>query len=167
MDVKNVCFARHAKSSWDHPEIRDYDRPLNDRGAADAPMMARRMRELDLRPDFIFTSGAARALATARCFQEEFALREDVFAIRDELYEADTETVFAVLRTAPDTAEFVYLFGHNPSLTWVANQLSGVHIDNVPTCGIVHAQSMITTWRKFQPDYAGFVGFHYPKMYRL
>lgn len=166
MDVKDVCFVRHAKSSWDHPDVRDYDRPLNARGLSDAPMMARRMRELDLRPDYIITSGANRALTTARAFQAEFELPDDRFEIRDELYEADTETVFEVLRSAPDHAEFVYVFGHNPTMTWVANKLSGVHIDNVPTCGIVHAQSIITTWKKFKPEYAGFVGFHYPKLYR-
>jgi phosphohistidine phosphatase len=165
MEVKDVCFVRHAKSSWDHPGLRDYDRPLEARGLRDAPAMASRMRDMNLVADYIITSGANRALTTARFFQKEFNLPEARFVIQDRLYEAAMETVFDVLRTAPDDARYVYVFGHNPTFTWVANSLAGVHIDNVPTCGVVHAQMITHTWKKFKPEHAGFIGFHYPKQY--
>jgi len=42
-----------------------------------------------------------------------------------------------------------------------------VHIDDVPTCGIVHAQLMINSWKKFKPEHAGFIGFHYPKQFKI
>jgi phosphohistidine phosphatase len=165
MEVKDVCFVRHAKSNWDHPGLSDFDRPLDTRGLHDAPRMAKKMRELHLIPDFIITSGAKRAKSTAEFFKEEFDLPAEKFVVNNDLYEASAETVYEVLRSAPDTARFVYLFGHNPTFTWVANSLSGVHIDNVPTCGIVHAQAILTSWKKFKPEYAAFIGFHYPKQY--
>jgi len=165
MEVKDVCFVRHAKSSWDHPEMNDFDRPLDLRGLKDAPMMASKMRDLGLTPDLIITSGANRARSTAEFFRKEFNLEKDKFLVRNELYEATPQQVYDVLCSAPDTAAFVFIFGHNPTFTWVANHLSGVHIDNVPTCGVVHAQAIITSWKKFKPDHAGFVGFHYPKLY--
>ena len=163
MEVRDVCFVRHAKSSWDHPGMSDHDRPLEQRGLHDAPRMARKMHELGLIADFIITSGANRARSTAEYFKKEFNLPGSKFVITEELYEADPETIFKVLRDAPDAAKFVYLFGHNPSFTYVANRLAGVHIDNVPTCGIVHAQAMINSWKKFKPEHSGFIGFHYPK----
>ncbi len=166
MEVKEVCFVRHAKSSWDHPGLDDFDRPLDERGLKDAPMMARKMRKMNLVADYIITSGANRARSTAEFFRKEFNLDPDHFTVNNELYEAAPETIFEVLRAAPDTARFVYLFGHNPAFTWVANSLAGVHIDNVPTCGIIHAQAIITTWKKFRPEYAGFIGFHYPKQFK-
>ena len=166
MEVKDVCFVRHAKSNWDHPGLDDFDRPLDTRGLRDAPMMARKMRELHLFPDYIITSGAIRARSTAEFFKKEFNLSPDQFVVNNDLYEASTETVFEVLRSAPDQARFVYVFAHNPTLTWVANSLSGVHIDNVPTCGVIHAQAIINSWKKFKPEHAGFIGFHYPKQYQ-
>jgi phosphohistidine phosphatase len=166
MEVKDVCFVRHAKSNWDNPGLDDFDRPLDARGLHDAPMMAKKMRELLLIPDYIITSGAKRARSTAMFFKKEFDVPDHHFAIDNELYEASAETVYQVLRRAPDTVRFVYLFGHNPTFTWVANSLSGVHIDDVPTCGIVHAQAMIDSWKKFKPEYAGFIGFHYPKQFK-
>jgi phosphohistidine phosphatase len=165
MEVKDVCFVRHAKSSWDHPGLVDFDRPLEKRGLRDAPRMAAKMRELHLEPDYIITSGANRARSTAEFFRKEFDLKPDCFVVNNDLYEAAPETVFEVLRTAPETARFVYLFGHNPTFTWVANSISGVHIDNVPTCGVVHVQAVLTSWKKFKPEHAAFIGFHYPKLY--
>lgn len=167
MEVRDVCFVRHAKSNWDHPGLRDYDRPLDARGLHDAPMMAKEMRKLGLVPDHIITSGANRARTTAGFFQKEFDLDPKHVVVNDRIYEAMPETIFEVLREAPDSARFVYVFGHNPAFTWVANSIAGVHIDNVPTCGVVHVQSIITTWKKFKPEYAGFIGFHYPKQYKL
>ncbi len=166
MEVKDVCFVRHAKSSWDHASMKDYDRPLDPRGLRDAPLMASKMRLLGLVPDIIITSGANRARSTAEFFMKEFNLPKERFLVRNELYEASPQQVYDVLMSAPDDANFVYLFGHNPTFTWVANNISGVQIDNVPTCGVVHAQANLTTWKKFKPEYAGFVGFHYPKQYQ-
>ena len=166
MEVREVCFVRHAKSNWDHPGLRDFDRPLDERGLKDAPMMARKMKELDLVPDLIVTSGAKRARKTAEFFKKEFSLPDSHFMVTDDLYEASAEEVYTVLRSLPDSARFVYVFGHNPTFTWVANSIAGVHIDNVPTCGIVHAQVMINSWKKFKPEHAGFIGFHYPKQYK-
>ena len=63
--VKTLDLVRHAKSSWDDPTLADHDRPLNDRGRHDAPMMGRRLHERGFAPDVILSSTAARAQATA------------------------------------------------------------------------------------------------------
>lgn len=165
MEVRDVCFVRHAKSSWDHPGMDDYDRPLDARGLHDAPLMARKMHELGLIPDLILTSGANRARTTAEYFRKECNLSQEKFIVKNELYECTPEDVYKVLSSAPDDAFFVFMFGHNPTFTWVANNLSGIRIDNVPTCGVVHAQTHISSWKKFKPEYAAFVGFHYPKQF--
>ena len=165
MEVKDVCFVRHAKSSWDQPGVDDYNRPLDSRGLRDAPMMAKKMREMNLVPDLIITSGAKRARSTADFFRKEFDLGPEKFIVNDKLYEATPEDVYSVISAAPETARFIYIFGHNPTLTWVANSISGVHIDNVPTTGVVHVQTMVSSWKKFKPQHAGFISFHYPKMY--
>ena len=167
MEVKDVCFVRHAKSNWDHPGLSDFDRPLDTRGLHDAPMMALKMHELGLVPDYIITSAANRARSTAEFFKKEFRLADQQVQVTKALYEASAETVYEVLRGAPDTARFVYVFGHNPTFTWVANSIAGVHIDDVPTCGIVHAQLMINSWKKFKPEHAAFIGFHYPKQFKI
>ena len=166
MEVKDVCLVRHAKSSWDQPGMDDYSRPLDARGLRDGPLMAQKMHELNLVPDLIITSGAKRARSTAEFFRKEFDLGPEKFIVNDKLYEATPEDVYSVISAAPDTARFLYIFGHNPTMTWVANSISGVHIDNVPTAGVLHIQTMVASWKKFKPQHAGFVSFHYPKLYQ-
>ena len=43
--MKSVLILRHAKSSWTHPELNDHDRPLNQRGKRDAPLIGELLRE--------------------------------------------------------------------------------------------------------------------------
>ncbi|MDD9893339.1 MAG: histidine phosphatase family protein, partial [Gammaproteobacteria bacterium] len=41
--MKTLTLMRHAKSDWNHPGLADHERPLNKRGQAAAPEMAKRL----------------------------------------------------------------------------------------------------------------------------
>jgi len=64
--MKRLYLVRHAKSSWNRPELDDIDRPLNKRGKRDAPFMGQRLKQHDVCPDLIISSPAKRALKTAK-----------------------------------------------------------------------------------------------------
>ena len=66
MSRRSLFIIRHAKSSWKNPLQSDYERPLNDRGEADAPMMGERLKKLNIQPDLIISSTAKRAAQTAK-----------------------------------------------------------------------------------------------------
>jgi phosphohistidine phosphatase len=53
--VKSLLILRHTKSSWKHPELTDYDRPLNKRGKSDAPQMGKLIGKEKLIPDVILS----------------------------------------------------------------------------------------------------------------
>ncbi|WP_146066749.1 SixA phosphatase family protein [Candidatus Venteria ishoeyi] len=46
--MKTLILLRHAKSSWDHPGLSDFERPLNARGLKNAPKMGRRLAQRQL-----------------------------------------------------------------------------------------------------------------------
>lgn len=46
--MKTLYLIRHSKSSWDDPDLGDFERPLNKRGKKDAPNMAKRLKEKGL-----------------------------------------------------------------------------------------------------------------------
>ena len=165
IELRNVCFVRHAKSSWRDPYLQDFDRPLNKRGFRDAPRMAAKMRELEVVPDFILTSPANRAKTTAEYFMKEFGLEEEQYLEDQDLYHAGPEEILEVLRNAPNERRSVFVFGHNPGMTYLANMFAGISIDNVPTCGIFQAKTMVANWEAFDPETSAFVAFYYPKQY--
>ena len=43
--MKTLILVRHAKSSWDNVGMDDSERPLNERGKEDAPVMAKRLKD--------------------------------------------------------------------------------------------------------------------------
>ncbi|MGD8418096.1 MAG: histidine phosphatase family protein [Pseudomonadales bacterium] len=133
-----IWLIRHAKSSWKEPGLSDFERPLNKRGKKDGPRMAAWLATQTDPPGWLWTSTAARALATARFVQEGFSLDASAVAAVDSLYEASPEAIVDVLRQTPPDVTSVAVVAHNPGLTWLANLLGQAPVtDNLPTFGIV------------------------------
>lgn len=161
--MKKILFVRHAKSSWSHPEFNDHDRPLNKRGKRDAPMMAKRCKEASYQLDIIVSSTAKRALHTAREFHKLYDIDKDIITHKF-LYHGDPSDFEEALQLLDDSVNHAAIFGHNPGITYLANDLdSNKFIDNVPTTGIVVAETDIDYWSDFHIPSARLMDFMYPK----
>jgi len=165
LEMRTLCFVRHAKSSWDDPSLPDIDRPLSSRGKRDAPAMAGRVKELNILPELIVTSPARRAKKTAKYFKKTFDLGASAFVEDLSLYDASPDDIVAVVRHLDNAKRTVFIFGHNPTLTFLANRFPGVRIDNVPTCGIFQIKTLVASWDQWSPEVSTFIGFYYPKQY--
>lgn len=121
-----ILLLRHAKSSWDHPGLRDHDRPLAPRGERAAPAMGRYFAGSDLRVDRILTSTATRAASTARLFADAFDGSLSVTA-RDDLYHADEMDLLSIVldEASGDRDARLMLVGHNPGMHDLALFLCG------------------------------------------
>ncbi len=117
-------------------------------------------------PDLIVTSPAKRALTTAKTIATEVGYSiKDLVADR-RVYMADVEELIQVLRSVDDSYSNVAIVGHNPDLTDLANELTGESIDNIPTCGVVHATLAIKSWRDLDQTTAQLILFDYPKKHQ-
>ncbi|MEN1727641.1 MAG: histidine phosphatase family protein [Pseudomonadota bacterium] len=121
-----ILLLRHAKSSWDHPGLRDHDRPLAPRGERAAPAMGAHFAGSDLQVDRIVSSTAARALATARLFQASFDEQIHLTSRRDLYHAYDQDLLAIALEEADgnDNAR-IMLVGHNPGMHNLALSLCG------------------------------------------
>ncbi len=161
--MKYLTIVRHAKSSWENPELADRDRPLNKRGRHDAPMMGDRLAERGYRPDVILSSPANRALTTARVIAEALGFPPDDIAIDERIYGAGVAGLVGLVRETDDTAGRVMLFGHNPELTAMVNRLARVSLDNLPTCGVALLEFAFDTWARLGTEPATRAEIDYPK----
>src|ERR1044072_5590497 len=134
--MKSILVIRHAKSTWDHPSLIDFDRPLNDRGHRDAPMMATRLKEKGVNIDVFVSSTANRAFTTAAYFAETYGVKKKDILKRPELYHAPANMFFQVIGSLNNAYDSVALFSHNPGITDFVNMLTNVRIDDMPTCAI-------------------------------
>ncbi len=161
--MKTLYLVRHAKSSWDNNNLRDIERPLNERGLQDAPTMAKLMQSKGVQPDLLVSSPAIRALTTAAYFKLALGVEGEDFWVRDEIYEAMTATIQHLIETLPESANIVMLVGHNPTFTSLANLFTKDYIDNIPTCGVVCIRSEAATWPEFSKKNSEVVGKFFPK----
>jgi len=76
--MKTLILIRHAKSSWDQPGLSDFDRPLNERGKKDAPVMAKRVKEKGIELDHLVSSPAKRAKKRPGILQKNLALKKTI-----------------------------------------------------------------------------------------
>ena len=120
--MKTLLLLRHAKSSWDDPSLKDYDRPLALRGERAAPVMGAYMHEEDLIPDVVLCSPALRARQTWDAV--ESVLDMDIpIQFLDELYHATATMTHRMIQRISPNVETVLLVGHNPGFADVARWL--------------------------------------------
>jgi len=71
--MKTLIVARHAKSSWDFPQLKDEDRPLLSKGKKRiSKIILSLQKEKIARPGLIISSHAVRAFETSRIFASFF-----------------------------------------------------------------------------------------------
>jgi phosphohistidine phosphatase len=162
--MKQLLLIRHAKSSWDDPLQNDIDRPLNKRGKKDSPVMAERLLDKKIKLDAFISSPAERALSTCIYFAKTYDVKKKEIIQVDELYNAQVENFYNVISEVDDSFDSIALFSHNPGVTEFANELTDVHVDDMPTCSIFAVKADIEKWKEFTEGEKLFWFFDYPKL---
>ncbi|MFN2422937.1 MAG: histidine phosphatase family protein [Cryomorphaceae bacterium] len=161
--MKTIYLHRHAKSSWDHGDLTDFERPLNDRGMRDAPAMGRRLKESGDHIDAIVSSPAERAFTTARAVAGALDLSEtDILQIRS-LYLPSVENILEVINKLNENWDSVMLFGHNPGFTDAVGYFTGEYLDNLPTAGVAKIEFPFDSWDLVSAGTGRFVSVNAPK----
>jgi phosphohistidine phosphatase len=161
--MKQLFLIRHAKSSWDSATMKDFDRPLNERGKKDAPIMAKRLASKKIKLDALLSSTANRALITAQYFAEEFRIKKKDIIQIPELYHANPKGFYKVIEHADDELFNIAVISHNPGITEFINELTDKKIMDMPTCGIFAIKIHSNTWKDFTSATKDFWFFDYPK----
>ena len=161
--MKKLYLIRHAKSSWDNNNLKDIERPLNKRGEKDAPFMGTVLSKKNIKPDFIISSPAERALTTAKIFCSEMKIDEDQITVEQKLYEASRKDILSVIQSFDKEINSAMLFSHNPGLTDLAGFLTSGEVYDIPTCGIVSINSKVSNWTELNDSNCEMEFFEYPK----
>ena len=143
---KLLLILRHAKSSWEFEDLSDHDRPLNNRGKRDAPLMGRKLLKQQLVPQLIISSSAVRAHSTARKVAKACGY-EDEILIDPALYGSGYSDYLNVLINQEDKHDIIMLVGHNPISEQLVEVLTG-EIVTMPTCAIACISLPITSWKQ-------------------
>lgn len=142
--MKTLLILRHAKSSWDDPDMPDHERPLTERGRKDAKRVGQFLEEHGLVPDLIISSTAKRARTTAKRVAKGCGYGAEI-EVDGRLYLAHPSQFTAVLREVAEHAT-VLVVGHNPGLEEFVRQLTG-QPETMPTAALAEVSLTIDSWQ--------------------
>jgi phosphohistidine phosphatase len=154
--MKTLTLLRHAKSGWDAPVARDFDRPLNARGRKAARAMGREMRRLGLGFDLVLASPAERVTETLAELAQGYGVAVET-QFDEAIYLAPVDTLLAMVRAADDGDARLLLVGHNPGMEQLALLLSDAGplreeiAAKYPTGALVEIAFEIDHWRDAGP----------------
>ena len=149
--MKEILLLRHAKSSWDHPGLDDFDRPLAERGQKDAPRMGKYLRAAGFKPDHVVSSPAQRAKETVELVLAGAQCDLDILNWDQDFYFGSPQDYLSAIQEASDKFDRIMLAGHNPLMETVAGGLScGSEGGSfrMPTAAIVCLESYANRWQQ-------------------
>lgn len=168
--MKILTLLRHAKSTWDDPVARDFDRPLNKRGQRAARTVGQAMRASGLRFDEVIASPAARVVETLREVGAGYGV--DLPATFDRrVYLAPCSTLLDIVQHADDDNATLLIVGHNPGLETLALALTadddrglrGEIAVKYPTAALAEISLPVSHWRDVAEGVGTIVRFLRPR----
>ena len=144
--MKRVIIVRHAKTIQ-HGYDQDFDRTLTDRGIDDAERTCRELLKVQLYPDLIISSPAARTSQTTRIFADLFGYPAGKIRFEKKLYSGmQTATFIRMLQELEDQHTTVMVVGHNPTIYYFIDYLLPDFSLDVPTCSTIVLEFDIDEW---------------------
>jgi phosphohistidine phosphatase len=148
---KTLVIIRHGKSTWEYTNISDLDRPLKEIGISNTILIAKKLVENKILPDLIISSPANRALHTAMIVARETGYKNENITINTTLYLENEDEILDMIYKTPDNINTLFIFGHNPVFTDIANFFLKNKISNLPTSGCACINFNSNEWSKISP----------------
>ncbi len=139
MRERTLAILRHAKA--ERPaKLADADRPLTQRGHADAAAAGAWLAARGYRPDLVLCSPAKRTRQTWRGVSVALAgSAAPEVRFEPALYYGNVDEALDLIRQVPATVSSVLLVGHNPGVSMLSallDRAAGRDSDGLRTCGI-------------------------------
>ena len=168
--MRTLMLMRHAKSSWDQPELDDLERRLAPRGREAAPLIARHIMQNGWQPDLVLCSPAARVRETWQLMAPALGDAIECKTLRT-IYPGAPSRLLEVLRRAAGGIERLMLIGHNPGLGRLAADLCGTgpkkQLERLrskfPTAALAVIEFDVERWDELAPGAGRLRAFVRPK----
>lgn len=149
--MKTIFLVRHAQAVDKNEIPSDFDRSLTQNGIKDAETMAKRLKEANIIPDLFISSPAKRAIETANIFAKELNYLQKNTVLKNIIYEkSSVESLLNMLQEVDDKYSTIILFGHDPTISLLAQFLIKGFQKNIPKCGVVGIGFKKDSWREIK-----------------
>jgi len=116
-------------------------------------------------PDLIVSSSALRAQLTADGLAKRLDYQGRIHYM-EELYLSRPERILNILALQDDQYQSIFIVGHNPELTILANKLVDNQVGKMPTLGILKIDFDIESWSEIEEGRGELDFYIYPNQFR-
>jgi len=150
--MKKLIFIRHGRAEDQTHDISDFERSLTTKGKVVANYMAESLLKKDDSKGLMISSPAFRAIETALIFALKFGIKPDAILTDSNIYYSmNLMYLTEILKKINDDTNKIFLFGHNPSFTEMADRLSREGCEFMSKCGIASITFNINSWKEVKP----------------
>lgn len=140
----------------------DIDRTLTMEGQSTVRALGRHLIKQSFKPDIIFCSTAQRTRETATNLVEELEMNDHVISYVDVIYNASPRELLSVLNGVDKSVREVAIIGHNPTITYFGEFLTGTGIGNMEPAGVVSIKFEKVSWEEISQGSGIFVSYYHP-----
>ncbi len=165
--MKILYIIRHAKSSWEEVDLDDMVRPLSNKGKTASLVLGNWMNHQKIKPDYIITSPATRALHTAINLSTwvEFPIAK--LDIDSRIYFGNLKMITEKLSQLDQSLKPIHkvlLIGHEPLLSDLIYKLTKDELDKFPTASLYSISWNVNTWEEAMLQLGAKIDFINPKV---
>jgi phosphohistidine phosphatase len=141
--------------------LRDFDRPLKERGRKAAKDVGERLAAEKLKNPLVLCSPAVRTRQTAEIVLDSSKVKADK-RFDERIYEASLRDLLQVIAEIPDDASVAILIGHNPGMEELLAFLTG-ESSRMPTCALAKIKLDVVSWKDVKAGEGSLEWFITPK----
>ena len=109
----NLYVMRHSKSSWNEPNINDFQRPLSSKGRKDIKFIIKFLKKKKIKFDLAYISSSKRTKQTFKLLKKKIKIEKELFS--KKLYLSDENKIFKIIKKTKKNYKNILLINHEPA----------------------------------------------------
>ena len=146
--TRDLWLVRHADSIAAEVGQSDIDRELSSKGYQDATRLGHYLYTQQQDIDLMLVSTAQRAQRTAEILTEQMHYSNHKFRLSEDLYQASVRSMLGLINQQTASVHQLMIIGHNPTLVYLAEYLSGEPISNMVPGGLFSLRLTVDHWEE-------------------
>ena len=126
----------------------DIERELSSKGYQDATRLGHHLYTQQQGIDLMLVSVAQRAQKTAEILTEQMHYNDHKFHLSEDLYQASVRSMLGLINEQADSIHQLMIIGHNPTLTYLAEYLSGEPVSAMEPAGLYSLRLAVDQWEE-------------------
>ena len=159
--LKKIFLIRHAEASLPDGATKDFDRSLTAAGTRDATHLGQYLAKKNLLPDVFLSSSSLRTTQTAEEIAIQLRYENNKIQFKERLYEPSVRELLSEINQL-NHGNTAIMVTHNPSVTYLAEYLSGDPIGNMSPASCVEIDFAVDNWSEISENSGEIINIYHP-----